>query len=74
MELLSIRSCSTSDLTIEQKVLIISTLFYWRRGGDSNPRSAIGGQRFSRPSRSTTPAPLLKCVYPCKNAKVGIDF
>ena len=29
-----------------------------RRGWDSNPRGAIDAQRFSRPPRSTTPAPL----------------
>ena len=31
---------------------------WWRRGWDSNPRTPVRGQRFSRPSRSTTPAPL----------------
>ncbi len=30
----------------------------WRRGWDSNPRWPKGPQRFSRPPRSTTPAPL----------------
>jgi hypothetical protein len=30
----------------------------WRRGRDSNPRYPRGVQRFSRPSRSTAPAPL----------------
>ncbi len=30
----------------------------WRRGRDSNPRTPRGGQRFSRPPRSTAPAPL----------------
>jgi hypothetical protein len=30
----------------------------WRRGRDSNPRSPQEGQRFSRPPRSTAPAPL----------------
>ena len=30
----------------------------WRRGWDSNPRS-LAAQRFSRPPRSSTPAPLL---------------
>ena len=30
----------------------------WRRGWDSNPRYARGAQRFSRPPRSTAPAPL----------------
>src|SRR5579859_2359340 len=31
---------------------------FWRRGRDSNPRYPRGVQRFSRPSRSTAPAPL----------------
>src|SRR5207253_6142576 len=31
----------------------------WRRGWDSNPRYRKAVQRFSRPPRSTTPAPLL---------------
>src|SRR5690606_3963000 len=30
----------------------------WRRGWDSNPRCSRAAQRSSRPSRSTTPAPL----------------
>src|SRR4051794_15701095 len=30
-----------------------------RRGRDSNPRYGEAAQRFSRPPRSTTPAPLL---------------
>ena len=29
----------------------------WRRGWDSNPGDALGAQRFSRPPRSTAPAP-----------------
>ena len=31
---------------------------FQRRGRDSNPGTPKGGQRFSRPPRSTTPAPL----------------
>ena len=35
-----------------------SSVLKWRRGRDSNPRYPQGVQRFSRPSRSTAPAPL----------------
>jgi site-specific DNA recombinase len=35
-----------------------SSVLKWRRGRDSNPRYPQGVQRFSRPPRSTAPAPL----------------
>ena len=37
-----------------------SSVLSWRRGWDSNPRTGGTCQRFSRPSRSTTLAPLRK--------------
>ena len=37
----------------------------WRRGWDSNPRYRKAVQRFSRPPRSTTPAPLLSYSSSC---------
>jgi hypothetical protein len=40
------------------KYLLYQQLSCWRRGWDSNPRYGYPVQRFSRPSRSTTPAPL----------------
>ena len=37
-----------------------SSVLKWRRGRDSNPRYPKRVQRFSRPPRSTAPAPLLR--------------
>ena len=37
---------------------VCNSVLNWRRGRDSNPRYPRGVQRFSRPSRSTAPAPL----------------
>ena len=38
--------------------LTISRKLKWRRDRDSNPGNPLEAQRFSKPSRSTTPAPL----------------
>ena len=42
--------------------VVPSSIPDWRRGWDSNPRYLLEAQRFSRPPRSTTPAPLRKAV------------
>ncbi len=45
-----------------EKRQVPSSIPEWRRGWDSNPRYLQEAQRFSRPPRSTTPAPLRKAV------------
>ncbi len=40
--------------------------FSWRKDRDSNPGTPQGGQRFSRPPRSTTPASFRFSISGCK--------